>query len=75
MLDSIEEDSEGKELDERVNRILSALPILKQEIYELYYLEDLNTAQIALVKEITEEEVKDLITEVREYIETEMLKG
>ncbi len=75
LLDSIEEDSEGKELDERVNRILSALPILKQEIYELYYLEDLNTAQIALVKEITEEEVKDLITEVREYIETEMLKG
>ncbi len=75
LLDAIESGSGDGDLDKRVMKLLAALPQRKQEIYELYYLEELNPEQIALIKEMNVEDVEKTLEEVRDYVQGELLKS
>ncbi len=75
LLDAIDSGSVDGDPDQRIMKFLAALPQRKQEIYELYYLEELNPEQIALIKEMDVEEVEKTLEEVREYIQDELMKA
>ena len=74
LLDAMESGSGDEDLAKRVMRVLAALPQRQQEVYELYYLEELNPEQIALIKDMNVEEVNKTLEKVREYVQDELLK-
>jgi RNA polymerase sigma factor (sigma-70 family) len=75
ILERLDEDLTEEELNERIHHALSKLPRIQQEVYDLYYLEDLNTKQIAQIKDMEESEIVSLINQVREYLKENFVQN
>lgn len=75
ILDKLDADLTEEELNERVHQVLSKLPRIQHEVFDLYYLEDLNTSQISKIKDMDEREVVSTINKVREYLKENFVQN